>query len=321
VLARTKADSAADHDLVARARAALAGAASVVPHTDADGLAAGAIALRSRGEGADAALLLGRGRSPWTEPLPPGLPALLDWGVRALDGPALIVDHHAPEASPGPEQVVVSGHGARPETTTAALMRRVCPEQPAWLAAVGAVGDLGDRGFALPECAGAPKTAVRRLVPLVNAPRRGPDLGPVRTALALLVDHEEPKAALADPRIAELEAARDAWRAAWEGVRRTAPRVGTAAALVRFSSPFQLHPLAAQMWSRRLAPRPVLAANDGYLPGRVNFSVRGGEGDLRVLLHEALPDVGGEFAHGHPAATGGSLAPADFERLLAALGL
>lgn len=310
-----------DSALLERARSALAAAITVVPHTDADGLGAGAIALRARGEDAAGALLLGRGRSPWRDPLPPGMPVVLDWGVRALPRRALIVDHHVPEADPLPEQVVVSGHGARPETTTSALMRRICPEQPVWLAAIGAVGDLGDQGFALPECAGAPRTAIRRLVPLVNAPRRGPALEPVRTALALLVDHDDPNAALADPRVAELEEARAAWQAAWQQVRRTAPQVGPTAAVVRFSSSYQLHPLAAQMWSRRLAPRAVLAANDGYLEGRVNFAVRGGVGDLRVLLHHALPEAGGDFAHGHPRATGGSLEPAEFERLLDGLGL
>jgi single-stranded-DNA-specific exonuclease len=302
-------------------RDALLRATTVVPHTDADGLAAGALALRARGEPAAAALLLGRGRTPWTECLPAGPVALLDWGMRALDHPAVIVDHHAPEAAPTEGQLLLSGFGERPETTTAALVRRLVPEQPAWLAAVGAVGDLGDGGLALPECAGAARTAVRKLVPLINAPRRGtsPDL--VRIALALLVEHDDPKAALADPRVGELEEARAAWRRAWDGVRRTPPRVGERAALVRFSSPFQLHPLAAAMWARRLAPRPVLAANDGYLPGRVNFAVRGGEGDLRAWLRDTLPDVAGEFAHGHPRATGGSLAPADFDRLLAELGL
>jgi single-stranded-DNA-specific exonuclease len=303
------------------ARDLLAAAAFVAPHTDADGLAAGAIALRARGEDAGAALLLGRGRTPYAEALPPGLPALLDWGVRPLAGPALIVDHHVPETRPGPDQVLVSGFGEEPETCTAALMRRLVPEAPAWLAAVGAVGDLGDRAFALPECAGAPKTAVRRLVALVNAPRRTPDALAVRTALALLVEAPDARDALADPRIAELEAARAEFRAAWDAVRRTAPRVGERIALVRVRSPYQVHPLLAATWARRLAPRPVIGANDDYLPGMVNFSIRGGEGDLRALLREALPDVGGEFAHGHARATGGSLAPADFERLLAALGL
>ena len=149
-------------------REALLGATVVVPHTDADGLAAGALALRARAEPADAALLLERGRTPWSEALPAGRVAILDWGMRALDPPALIVDDHAPEGEPADGQLLLSGFGAGRETTTAALVRRLVPEQPAWLAAVGAVGH---RGFALPECAGAPRTTVRKLVPLVNAPR------------------------------------------------------------------------------------------------------------------------------------------------------
>lgn len=297
-------------------RAALLSADVVVPHTDADGLAAGAIALRARGEDAALAQLFGRAENPWTTP-PPGIPALLDWGMRARTGPAVVVDHHAPEAEPAPDQLLLSGFGE--DTSTSALMRRILPEQPAWLAAVGAVGDLGDKGFALPECAGAPKTAVRKLVPLINAPRRGPDLDGVRVALALLVEHDDAKAVLADPRIATLESARDAWRADWERIRRTAPQVGDRIAVVRFCSAYQLHGLAAQMWAKRLAPRPVIAANDGYVEGRVHFSVRGGEGDLRSLLRDALPDLGGEFAHGHPRATGGSITPEQFEQLLCAL--
>jgi single-stranded-DNA-specific exonuclease len=97
--------------------------------------------------------------------------------------------------------------------------------------------------------------------------------------------------------------------------------VGDRAALIRFSSPAQVHPLVAAQWRRRLAPRAVIAANDGYLAGRVNFAVRGGDGDLRRLLLGALPGQGGEYAHGHARATGGSLLPEDLERLLAALAL
>jgi len=276
--------------------------AAVVPHTDADGLAAGAIALRARGEGADAAVLLGRGRNPWQPdaPLPPGLLTILDWGVRPLDRPALFVDHHAPEAAAGPGQLVVSGYDATTEISTAALMRRVVPEASAWLAAVGAVGDLGDRAFELPECAGAPKTAVRKLVPLINAPRRLPD-GPVRAALALLVEHDDPRQALWDPRVALLEASRQEWRAAYDAVMKIGPTVRGAVALIRFSAPYQIHPLVAQAWSRRLAPRVVLAANDDYLSGLISFAARGGIGDLRRLLRDALPEAQGEFAHGQYA--------------------
>ena len=300
-------------------REALLSASVVVPHTDADGLAAGALALRARCEDAGAALLLGRGETPFATELPPA-PAILDWGVRLVAAPALLVDHHAPEWEPPPGVVVVSGYGEAPETSTAPLVRRLVPEQPAWLAAVGAVGDLGDAGFALPESEGAPRTAVRRLVPLINAPRRLPH-GPVRTALALLVEHDDPRDALRDPRIAELEEAKAEWRAAYDVSMKVAPAVNGDIAVVRLRTPYQVHPLVAATWRRRLAPRLVLVANEDYLPGRVNFAVRGGVGDLRARLRAALPEAHGEFAHGHDRATGGSLAPDEFETLLERLAV
>src|SRR5215217_6672995 len=49
-----------------RARAALAKVTHVVPHTDADGLASGAIVLRELGLSAADAVLLGRGQTPWS---------------------------------------------------------------------------------------------------------------------------------------------------------------------------------------------------------------------------------------------------------------
>jgi hypothetical protein len=99
----------------------------VVPHTDADALAAGAIALRARGEGAEKAVLLARGQTPFgaDAPLPQGSVAVLDWGVRTLARPGLIVDHHAPETEPRPDQLVVSGYGEQPQVTTSVLMRRM----------------------------------------------------------------------------------------------------------------------------------------------------------------------------------------------------
>jgi single-stranded-DNA-specific exonuclease len=80
--------------------------------------------------------------------------------------------------------------------------------------------------------------------------------------------------------------------------------VGETVAVLRFSSPAQVHPLVATTWSRRLAPRMVLAANDGYLgEGTVNFAVRGGEGDLRRVLREALPIEGDAASHEFATAT------------------
>ena len=129
--------------------------------------AAGAIALRARGESAAAAVLLGRGQTPFGEkpPLPPGSAAVLDWGIRPFERTGVLVDHHAPEAQPAEDQVVLSGFGERPETSTAPLVRRLLPDEPAWIAAVGAFGDLGDAAFSLPECAGVRPGPIKRLVP------------------------------------------------------------------------------------------------------------------------------------------------------------
>lgn len=301
-----------------RPRSWLADADFVCPHTDADGLAAGAMVLRARGEDASAAVLLEPGQTPFgpAPDLPEGSVVLLDQGVRDLRRPGLIVDHHVPEVDPPPGVTVVSDVSV----PTAALVRRLLPDAPAWLAAVGAFGDLGRPGLDLPECAGAAhRTAISKLVPLVNAPRRVRG-GPVRTALSLLVDAGDARAALADPRVDALREAKDAARAAFEAAVRTAPAVGPHVAVIRFDTPFQVHPLVATAWARRLAPRPVLAANDGWVDGRVNFSIRGGSGDLRALLRAALPDPrDGEVGNGHERATGGSLPPAEFERLLRGL--
>jgi single-stranded-DNA-specific exonuclease len=310
------------HVHLVRARQALLNAAAVVPHVDADGLAAGAIALRARGETAEAAVLLERGITPFTPgaPLPDGPLALLGWGVREIDRPAVMVDHHVPEAAPRGDQVVVSSFGESPEVPTAALMRRVVPDAPDWLAAVGAVGDLGPAAFGLAECRDAPQGAVVRLAELIDAPRRVPH-GPVRTALALLVDHDSAAAALADPRIAELELARRTWKAEYDRLVDTTPVMSDAVAVLQLSSPCRVHPLIATMWARRLMPRLTIVANDAFLDGRVDFAVRGGGGrGLPSLLRHALPDADGEFAHGRDRATGGTLTPGDFQRLLIGLG-
>lgn len=93
--------------------------------------------------------------------------------------------------------------------------------------------------------------------------------------------------------------------------------------LVRFSSGAQVHPIVATRWAGRLSPRIVIAANDGYLPGRTNFAVRCRDtidlvAWLRGLPFTPPPDA--EYAHGHARATGGSLPPAAFEAFITTLG-
>jgi single-stranded-DNA-specific exonuclease len=292
----------------------------VCPHTDADGLAAGALALAARGEDAGAAVILARGATPFDDgALPAERPvALLDWGVRSFEGAALFIDHHAPETTGAGDQIVFSGHGADPPVSTAVLTGRLVFDPAPWVVAVGAVGDLGDGAWVLPELEGMTKAPVRRLVPLINAPRRLPD-GPVREALGILLENPNARAALADPRINMLQDARDEWQSGYEQALHVAPVVSDGIALIEFSSRYQVHPLVAQAWSRRLAGNVVIAANHDYIPGKINFAVRAGSGDLRALLRSALPAEQGEFAHGHPRATGGSLTPEAFRRMIEAL--
>lgn len=111
-----------------------------MPHTDADGLAAGLGAARP-----GAVCSGGIPAGPWAGALRPGMP-LPKGSVAVFD-----VDHHAPETTPRADQVVVSGDGEQPETSTARSFGGCCPRRPPWLAAVGAFGDLGDPAFALPE--------------------------------------------------------------------------------------------------------------------------------------------------------------------------
>ena len=156
--------------------------------------------------------------------------------------------------------------------------------------------------------------------PLVNAPRRVAD-GPVRTALALLVDHDHrrrPRSA--DPRIARARRARAASTAPPSSVVvRTAPalpRRRRRAALrhaLPACIPWSRSP-GRDVWRRDPCWPPTTAG----CPGRVNFSVRGGgpDADLRALLRGSpCRDVGQAIsATGTRAPRAARSAPAEFER-------
>ncbi len=177
----------------------------------------------------------------------------------------------------------------------------------AWLAVLGTVADLG---------VAAPFPAVRawlarhgrrevtEAVALLNAARRAAG-DEVEVALGVLERAADP-GAIAGGRIASVErlrACRCAVDAETRRCARTRPVFAGRYALLRCASAMQVHPLVAVRWMRRLRGLVVIAANDGYL--------------LRSL---PLGIVDGEYGYGHPAATGGSLPPADFARLLEALG-
>ncbi|MGF3021649.1 hypothetical protein ACQVP2_02315 [Methylobacterium aquaticum] len=146
-------------------------------HDDADGLSAGALLARALAQtayGFPRVRVIGRGESAWSDAVRAELAAgpsvagliVTDLGVQAepvLPGvPTILVDHHVPRSEPSAEvATVISGYGAEP-TPTSSLLAQACAaallgeaeaEGLVWLAALGAVGDLGERG-AVSRCDG-----------------------------------------------------------------------------------------------------------------------------------------------------------------------
>jgi hypothetical protein len=225
---------------------------------------------------------------------------------------------------------VVNGFDRPPVATSsilAHLIGRACPrvEHTAWLAALGAVADLGSAA-PFKELLGIKAGGAKwtRTAALLNAARRAPSPDPgvaldaLRRAQSLediLLGRSEPARRL--PAFAE-QVRSETGRCA-----RVPPVIAGNHALLRFSSGAQVHPIIATRWAHRLRPRIVIAANDGYLPGRTNFAVRSAaDVDLLSWMRAVRfrPSAGSEYANGHARATGGSLTHAEFDRFLGALG-
>jgi single-stranded DNA-specific DHH superfamily exonuclease len=301
--------------LVARAVERLGGAATIVPPR--------------KGENVHVASLQER-----LAAAAPSHLVVVDQGSRAapiLRGvPTLLVDHHQPAGFP-PGAVVVSAFGHEPVAPTALLAWELVRPLTAmddleWLAALGTAGDLG-ASPPFPDMVAAIKRAGRKhvseAVSLLNAARRDDDHA-ADVALTALAAARSP-ADVATGRVPgsdDLRRFRARVQTELGRAGFAAPRFAGQFALVRISSPAQVHPLLAARWAQRLPKHVAIVANDGYVPGRVNFAMRTRTGVNMVELLRALPLDGaeGEWGFGHPQATGGSLAPPDFDRLLALLG-
>jgi single-stranded-DNA-specific exonuclease len=210
--------------------------------------------------------------------------------------------------------------GADKETSTSAVtfesLRELADLHDArWLAAFGLAGDLG---VAVARHRFGHFPAMSRAVALVNAANRSVsrDIAP---AFQALLDAREPRdiASLRVPTAARLEEMREEVAKEASRCSRVAPRFAGDFALLLLSSAARVHPLVATRWKARLPRSIVIAANAGYLPGRVNFAVRSAASiDLIEVLQRFHWPRGEEVAHGHRRATGGSLRTADFISLL-----
>jgi single-stranded-DNA-specific exonuclease len=314
----------------------------VLAHNDADGLSAAALFTRAlEADGRTVRVrIVGRGEGAYTDEMraelagePAGGIIITDLGLRAVGPkpgtPTLVVDHHLPQAAPDGIEVI-AGHGFDP-IPTSSLLAYWCAGEIAdaepwlWLAALGLIGDMADQaGFEEMEAARRYGiTALRDAASLVNAPRRSAS-GDASPALRLLLAADGPKAITkGDSADAQaLRAAKAEVKAELDVARRIGPKVVGETALIRFSSPTQIHPLIAQQWRGRLGDKIVMAANTGYRPGWVHFAIRSGaDRDLVAFLAEHRPDgAGDEYGSGHRGATGGALRGADWNRFIRDLG-
>ena len=259
---------------------------------------------------------------------------VLDLGSRSeapLEGvPTCLIDHHRPEGVP-PGSTLITGYSWDPVPCTALLMWELAwtlvdMSEFDWIAAIGVISDLGEKApFDVLTSAKKKYTArwLKEATALINAPRRASRYRPEVAANALL-HHPNPKslATSDDPDVYVLKESRAEVKAALDQARKAAPVFSGPVALLRMNTPCQVHPLIAQQWRGRLPKYIVIAANEGYMPGRVNFSART-QSEYNVLdfLNGLELSAGeGTFGHGHDKASGGSLPVERWNELLAKLG-
>lgn len=312
---------------------------------DGDGIAAGivlAAALTRSGRTRTSRISAERERNVWTpsarriiEEYHPEALFVLDLGSRSAPVvpvvPTCLIDHHRPDGEP-PGATLISGYGWEPTPTTSLLVHEVVCETAdladlEWITAMGILADLGEKApFELLSRAKKRYTArwLKEAAALVNAARRASRFDPEAAARALL-NHASPREMAnddQDPDVRALKHAREEVQVALREGKRQAPVFSGAAALIRVHSPCQIHPLLAQSWKTRLPKHVVIVANEGYLPGRVNFAARSTEGvsALDFLRSFPLSEGEGSYGQGHDQASGGSLPPDRWNQLLDRMG-
>ena len=316
----------------------------VLHDCDADGVTAGVVlqlALERAGFEKVALVVPDRDRNAWTQAnrervqaVAPAHLFVLDLGSQSEPVIAGVttcfIDHHRPEGVP-PGDTLISAYTWEPIPNTSLLVWELCKEIAQvsdydWIAAIGTISDLGDKApFEMLAYAKSKYTAkyLKEASALINAARRASHYAPEVAAKALLT-HSDPRSLVnsTTAEVEQLRTARAEVNAALAEAKKAAPVFAGNVALVRVNSPCQIHPLIAQSWRTRLPKYIVIVANEGYIPGRVNFSVRTASGVnvLDFLRSFDLSEGEGSYGHGHDSASGGSLPPERWNELLVKLG-
>lgn len=285
---------------------------------------------------------------------------VLDQGSRKskplIESPhtCLIIDHHFAEDDGFPAGAdYVTAHDCPPVATSSLLTYHICeplhsylPAKTSWLAVLGTHGDLGTTlkwEHPFPDMTTTfqdySKKAINEAVALVNAPRRNAAYN-VSAAWEALVSAEGPASILSNT---TLKAAAREVQSETERCTHTAPKFSADAtiAVLTISSAAQVHPIIATRWAgyfKSAKLEIVMCANEGYLPGKVNFScrvvrnarARTGEDQVDIIkklegivrdLPELRERLGESFARGHKEASGGIVGKEEWEEFKKAMGV
>ena len=315
----------------------------ILCHSDADGLAAGALFFKTLPKLGYlvSVRLIGKGESAWSAQTRELLYESDEEGIIVADlgsherslqpgVPLLVVDHHRPQGI-APGAFIISGYGQKP-TPTSGLLAHWCCETIApmdslvWITAISLIGDIGDKA-PFEELALAKRkskaTVLRELTSLINAARRSGS-GDAIPAFDLLLKAKSPEDALSGkyPELERLKAARNEVSAALNEAKKAAPKFSGNVALIRMHSPCQIHPLIAQIWRTRLKDYIVMGVNTGYRPGYVHFSARcpSSVNLIDFLRAHAPAETDEGYGGGHDQASGGALPYAKWNEFVTGLG-
>ena len=183
------------------------------------------------------------------------------------------------------------------------------------------------------------KKAINDAVSRVNAPRRSAAFN-VEAAWNAVISASSPEAVSKDGKLLDAQAEVKMETERWAHVPPKFSKDATIAVLT-ISSAAQIHPLIATRWAGFLQSNKleiVMCANEGYLPGMVNFScrvaksMRARDGEDKIDIIKKLegivahdPDLrarlGESFARGHKEASGGIVKKAEWDELWKLMGV
>jgi single-stranded-DNA-specific exonuclease len=318
----------------------LRGNVVILSHVDADGLCAATLFKRFLGRRGIATRHTwpAKGENGYSlgtvdevKRLQPEALIVLDLGVMAEEiapgVPTIFVDHHRPFGRPK-EAVVISSYGNQPAHPTSFLAYDLLSrlgriEDFEWLGLVGTAGDLGGDFAGAHLTSGArkhTKTSIKEAEVLINSAKRSSTYD-ISTA-ARILDGAEELTQVTDHNRAEvrlLEKYRAEVNAEVRRCRHERPHFSWKVAMVPFESRCEIQGLIAETWRRQLENYLVIAANFGYLEGKVAYVIRTELQTSVIDFMESLRPGGldSHVAFGHDRAAGAVLDKEIWSQLVA----